>query len=168
MLNSNQQTSQEENDGEERIEFLGSRKKPRKRATMYKADFDASLEKDLGTSRIISTSYGEVRKPKKDNLNQKLRRICKKECEMLENDLCKKEYAIGKRHPEIGRQLPLVECSDLPDESTREGADCITIGLSTKQDVEESEQMIKYLIIFFKLYPMRDCQHHLLLMVRLN
>lgn len=50
----------------------------------------------------------------------------------MENHLCKKEYAIGKRHPEIGRQLPLVECSDLPDESTKDGSDCMSIGLSTE------------------------------------
>lgn len=31
-----------------------------------------------------------------------LRRICKKDCEILENELCQKEYSIAKRHPHIG------------------------------------------------------------------
>lgn len=140
MLNSNPQTSQEENDGGESIDFLKRHQKFYKRAAKYKASFDPTVDKDHGTSKIISTSYGDSRKPKKDTLNQRLRRICKKECEMLENDLCKKEYAIGKRHPEIGKQIPLVECADLPDESTKEGSDCITIGLSIEHQAQESKQ----------------------------
>jgi hypothetical protein len=94
-----------------------------------------------GISRkIISTTYGDSRTAKKESLNRKLRKICRKECEMLENDLCRKEYAIAKRHPEIGRQVPLVECSDLPEEDTPEAADCMSIGISTENNVQESKR----------------------------
>ncbi|KAG6453049.1 tyrosine-protein kinase transmembrane receptor Ror [Manduca sexta] len=44
-----------------------------------------------------------------------LRRVCKQDCEILENELCQKEYAIAKRHPHIGQQLTLEECQDLPE-----------------------------------------------------
>ena len=86
---------------------------------------------------------------KKSMLNSKLRRICRKECETLEKDLCRKEYAIAKRHPEIGRQLPLIECADLPHEGTPEDADCMSIGLSTRIDVRESKYIdIDYIFSF--------------------
>ena len=49
---------------------------------------------------------------------ENLRRICRDDCELLENELCQKEYAIAKRHPTIGQKLPLEECYDLPQQST--------------------------------------------------
>lgn len=58
---------------------------------------------------------------------------------MLENDQCRKEYAIAKRHPEIGRQLPLVECSELPDTD-----DCMSIGI-TMENARESKTEYTYL-----------------------
>jgi len=57
---------------------------------------------------------------------------------MLENELCRKEYAIAKRHPLIGHQVPLVECSDLPLDGTTEARDCLTLGLSAANNVQES------------------------------
>lgn len=57
---------------------------------------------------------------------------------MLENDLCKKEYAIAKRHPLIGHQVPLVDCSDLPMEDSPEARDCLSLGISSGNNVQES------------------------------
>lgn len=56
---------------------------------------------------------------------ENLRRICRTECELLENELCQKEYAIAKRHPTIGQKLNLETCTDLPIA----GGDCLTLGI---------------------------------------
>ncbi|XP_013180697.1 PREDICTED: tyrosine-protein kinase transmembrane receptor Ror [Papilio xuthus] len=56
-----------------------------------------------------------------------LRRVCKQDCEILENELCQTEYAIAKRHPHIGQQLTLEECQDLPEHD----ADCLKIDIGT-------------------------------------
>ncbi|CAG9578784.1 unnamed protein product [Danaus chrysippus] len=56
-----------------------------------------------------------------------LRRVCKQDCEILENELCQTEYAIAKRHPHIGQQLTLEECQDLPEDDM----DCLKIGIGT-------------------------------------
>ncbi|XP_058831666.1 tyrosine-protein kinase transmembrane receptor Ror [Topomyia yanbarensis] len=52
---------------------------------------------------------------------ENLRRICRNDCELLENELCQKEYAIAKRHPTIGQKLPLEECDDLPTQYSIDG-----------------------------------------------
>lgn len=62
-----------------------------------------------------------------------LRRICRNECELLENELCQKEYAIAKRHPAIGQVLPIEDCSSLPEETN----DCSSLGIAI--DVDEQE-----------------------------
>lgn len=63
---------------------------------------------------------------------ENVRRICRDECELLENELCQKEYAIAKRHPTIGQKLPLENCSDLPDDD-----DCMKLGIAI--DVSPNE-----------------------------
>lgn len=57
---------------------------------------------------------------------ENLRRICRTECELLENELCQKEYAIAKRHPTIGQSLSLETCHSLPLVS----ADCLSLGIT--------------------------------------
>lgn len=64
--------------------------------------------------------------------SENLRRICRDECELLENELCQKEYAIAKRHPTIGKQLQLEDCETLPN-----GNDCSRMGI--RVDVNENE-----------------------------
>lgn len=65
--------------------------------------------------------------------SENLRRICRNECELLENELCQKEYAIAKRHPAIGGILPLEDCHDLPKQKT----ECSSLGIAI--DVDETE-----------------------------
>lgn len=65
---------------------------------------------------------------------ENLRRICRNECELLENELCQKEYAIAKRHPAIGQILPLEDCYNLPEDTT----DCSSLGIAI--DVDENER----------------------------
>lgn len=62
-----------------------------------------------------------------------LRRVCKQDCEILENELCQMEYAIAKRHPHIGQQLTLEECQDLLDDDP----DCLKIGVAAVMVSEE-------------------------------
>ncbi|CAL1536023.1 unnamed protein product [Lymnaea stagnalis] len=58
----------------------------------------------------------------------KPRQICKDECELLENETCRTEYLLAKRHPLIGESL-LPKCSELMGQETVEGDNCIRIGL---------------------------------------
>lgn len=73
--------------------------------------------------RSIKNSYP----PSKNTEN--LRRICRQDCELLENEICQKEYAIAKRHPTIGQILPLEDCSEVPDDD-----DCLRMGINTEVD----------------------------------
>ncbi|KAJ2942682.1 hypothetical protein O0L34_g11223 [Tuta absoluta] len=57
--------------------------------------------------------------------NTIIRRVCKQDCEILENELCQMEYAIAKRHPHIGQTLTLEDCQDLPENDL----DCLKIGI---------------------------------------
>ncbi|CAL8125621.1 unnamed protein product [Orchesella dallaii] len=57
------------------------------------------------------------------------RRLCREECELLEHDLCRQEYALAKRHPLIGQQLAIPECAELPPLGSKESASCIRLGL---------------------------------------
>lgn len=102
--------------------FLGKSIKERKSILKRKPSIEFN---DVFHGEILS-QYP----PSKDSEN--LRRICRDECELLENELCQKEYAIAKRHPVIGQKLPLEECSRLP----RHG-DCSSLGIVI--DVDPSQ-----------------------------
>lgn len=121
-------------------DFARPRGIPKKRSPTLGPVFDFMPNEDSRSSnkKIINQSYGDTRSAGRNEINRKLRRICREECEMLENELCRKEYAIAKRHPLIGHQVPLVECSDLPLEGTTEAHDCLTLGLSAANNVQES------------------------------
>lgn len=82
----------------------------------------------LSETEAFKKHYPPTRK------TENLRRICRNECELLENELCQKEYAIAKRHPAIGQVLPLEDCHDLPEGES----DCSTLGIAI--DVDETER----------------------------
>ncbi|UXI17807.1 glutamate [NMDA] receptor [Sarcoptes scabiei] len=57
------------------------------------------------------------------------RKVCRDECEMLENNICHMEYTIAKKHPLIGHQDILPDCDDLPPIGSREGQRCVRLGI---------------------------------------
>ncbi|XP_034475478.1 tyrosine-protein kinase transmembrane receptor Ror [Drosophila innubila] len=77
-------------------------------------------------SKDVSSKYP----PTKESEN--LKRICREECELLETELCQKEYAIAKRHPVIGI-VGVEECQRLPQHK-----DCSTLGITIEVDETEN------------------------------
>jgi len=138
LLNSKQDDFLDDGDHDESDDFTKLHAK--KRSPTFNPVFDFTPKEDSKSrnKKIINQSYGDTRASSRNEINRKLRRICREECEMLENELCRKEYAIAKRHPLIGHQVPLVECSDLPLEGTTEARNCLTLGLSAANNVQES------------------------------
>ena len=65
--------------------------------------------------------------------SENLRRICRSDCELLENEICQKEYAIAKRHPTIGQILPLEDCNEVPDDD-----DCLKMGINVDITPDET------------------------------
>ncbi|KAG7200756.1 hypothetical protein KM043_001302 [Ampulex compressa] len=141
LLKPNQGDHVEESDVEETEEISSARAGRRKRNPTLGPvfEFNPGKEPRATNKKIINQSYGDTRSSGKMEINRKLRRICRQECEMLENELCRKEYAIAKRHPMIGHQVPLVECSDLPMKDTPEASDCLSLGISTENNAQEND-----------------------------
>ncbi|XP_077273107.1 tyrosine-protein kinase transmembrane receptor Ror isoform X3 [Temnothorax americanus] len=140
LLNSKQDDFLDDGDRDDTDDFSRLHSVPKRSPTLGPI-FDIMPNEDGKSSnkKIINQSYGDTRASSRNEINRKLRRICREECEMLENELCRKEYAIAKRHPLIGHQVPLVECSDLPLEGTTEARDCLTLGLSVANNVQEND-----------------------------
>lgn len=141
LLNNNQGVlSKDTGDGDE-DDISRSHGIPRKRSPTLGAGSEFNPYKDgkPSSKKMIGMSYGDAQSTSRNEINRKLRRICRQECELLENELCRKEYAIAKRHPLIGHQVPLINCSDLPMEDTPEARDCLSLGLSTENNVQESK-----------------------------
>lgn len=70
-------------------------------------------------------------------LTKWLQRICKKECLLLENELCSKEYSIAKRHPLIGPVLELEECENLPENAENNGWSCLKLGVESTTNIDK-------------------------------
>ncbi|GLH15030.1 Tyrosine-protein kinase transmembrane receptor Ror [Gryllus bimaculatus] len=66
------------------------------------------------------------------------RKICREDCEILENEMCSTEYAIAKRHPLIGKQLVLHECDELPPIGSKESKGCLKLGIPRPENVDSS------------------------------
>ncbi|XP_053985343.1 tyrosine-protein kinase transmembrane receptor Ror isoform X1 [Hylaeus volcanicus] len=139
LLNNNQGgLSKDVGDGDEADDIERSHGIPRKRSPTLGPGSDPYKD-GKSTKKLLSQSYGDVQSSTRNEINRKLRRICREECEMLENDLCRKEYAIAKRHPLIGHEVPLINCRDLPMENTPEARDCLSLGISTENNVQEND-----------------------------
>ncbi|KAG5324300.1 ROR1 kinase, partial [Pseudoatta argentina] len=140
LLNSKQDDFLDDGDRDDTDDFSRLHSVPKRSPTLGPVfNFMPNEDGKSSNKKIINQSYGDARASSRNEINRKLRRICREECEMLENELCRKEYAIAKRHPLIGHQVPLVECSDLPLEGTTEARDCLTLGLSVVNNVQEND-----------------------------
>lgn len=56
-----------------------------------------------------------------------LEQVCRDECEMLEESICRMEYAIAKKHPLIESILPA--CQDLPSAGSKDSVNCLRMGV---------------------------------------
>ncbi|CAH1244272.1 ROR1 [Branchiostoma lanceolatum] len=65
------------------------------------------------------------------------RQLCRDECEILENDICKTEYILAKTHHLIGEWI-LPDCSELPLIGTPASSNCIRIGIPTMNHINRS------------------------------
>lgn len=100
-------------------------------------NFENMAEKFRHLRQAMPISHSMIYSPDSNyppaRTTSNLRRICRNECELLENELCQKEYAIAKRHPAIGQVLPIEDCFNLPEELN----DCSSLGIAI--DVDENE-----------------------------
>lgn len=65
----------------------------------------------------------------KATLTNYLRRICRDECLLLENELCSKEYSLAKRHVILGKILELEVCELLPLQHESSSKFCLSLGV---------------------------------------
>lgn len=65
----------------------------------------------------------------KTTLTNFLRRICRDECLLLENELCSKEYSLAKRHVILGKILELEVCEHLPLQHESSSKYCLSLGV---------------------------------------
>jgi hypothetical protein len=61
--------------------------------------------------------------------------ICRDECEILEDDVCKLELAIARRHHMIGKSIQMPECSQLPPIGSDDS--CLRLGLPKAAIIRE-------------------------------
>ncbi|KAL8575332.1 hypothetical protein ACOMHN_003166 [Nucella lapillus] len=67
------------------------------------------------------------------------RQICRDECEVLENDVCKTEYVLAKSHRLIGDRL-LPDCMSLKGPSTPEGDNCVRVNVPNADSVNKKHK----------------------------
>lgn len=70
----------------------------------------------------------------------KPRDLCKDECEILENDLCKTEYIIARSNPIILKRLKLPNCDDLAASDSPEAANCLRIGIPMAEPINKNHK----------------------------
>ncbi|XP_029002565.1 inactive tyrosine-protein kinase transmembrane receptor ROR1 isoform X3 [Betta splendens] len=70
----------------------------------------------------------------------KPRDLCKDECEILENDLCKTEYIIARSNPLILKRLKLPNCDELAASESPEAANCLRIGIPMAEPINKNHR----------------------------
>ncbi|XP_059082576.1 tyrosine-protein kinase transmembrane receptor Ror-like [Tigriopus californicus] len=72
-----------------------------------------------------------------DRHTEKPRKLCREECELLENRVCRKELALARQYAALERQLVLPECQELPPLGSPSAANCVRLG------IPEASQLIR-------------------------
>lgn len=109
----------------------------------YKREFD------IGPYDLDKRSIQITARPQQFNFTNlrneiPLKRICQEDCEVLENELCRVEYAIAKRHPLIGQRIPLEDCSNLSNLNAENASNCLLIGIDRSQSVQVGKLYINF------------------------
>ncbi|KAK4878187.1 hypothetical protein RN001_010693 [Aquatica leii] len=95
-----------------------------------------NYQKDF-IKRYLAEQDKNLFKNLRNKLSMSLQRICKEDCELLEKGLCRREYAIAKRHPIISQPLELDECEYLPD--NKNSMHCLSLGVVGTQNINEDD-----------------------------
>lgn len=88
----------------------------------------------------------------------KPRDLCKDECEILENDLCKTEYIIARSNPLILKRLKLPNCEDLAASDSPEAANCLRIGIPMAEPINKSETFDFLHVFFLFVWTLLSCK----------
>ena len=70
-----------------------------------------------------------------DRNTEKPRKMCREECELLEDKICRKELAIARQFDMLDQQMALPVCHELPAIGTPEAATCVHMGVPQAQQV---------------------------------
>ncbi|XP_064116990.1 tyrosine-protein kinase transmembrane receptor Ror-like isoform X1 [Macrobrachium nipponense] len=89
---------------------------------------------------IKSLCYAALPLCNENKPNPEPRQLCREECEILVNDVCRMEYVIAKQHQLIGRQLPIPDCEDLSPITSPDHHSCIRLGVQSEPLVEVDEK----------------------------
>ncbi|XP_076256712.1 tyrosine-protein kinase transmembrane receptor Ror-like isoform X2 [Rhynchophorus ferrugineus] len=89
--------------------------------------------------KLVTNETKKKFKNIRKRLTDKLRRICRDECILLENELCSKEYSIAKRHPVIGLIMELEVCENLPVEMDPSSSHCLSLGVGDFKGNKEEQ-----------------------------
>ena len=68
--------------------------------------------------------------PPCDKTSERPRKICREECEILEDELCRQEAVLARKYAMLGSQAILPVCKDLPPIGSPASANCVRIGIS--------------------------------------
>ena len=70
-----------------------------------------------------------------DRKTEKPRKMCREECELLEDKFCRKELALVRRIPMLEKQLVLPECKNLPAIGSPDSYGCVRVGIREAQNL---------------------------------
>ena len=70
-----------------------------------------------------------------DRKTEKPRKMCREECELLEDKFCRKELALVRQIPMLEKQLVLPECKSLPPIGSPDSYGCVRVGIREAQNL---------------------------------